>query len=304
MSRRQSAEGSPKRPGFFRGSEGSRLLILSAVVIAGWIVVLKTANRPAAEPPAQVRVEDSRPIVADTSIDFQAVRDKAPLNFRENAAYATLLDRARGKTPDELANEARSDLLFTHFWERPEKYRGVPARLEGTALKVLTYEVNPKLVPKGRVYEVWFVTGESRRYPYAIVVEDPPEGLPVGDNLNERIVADGYFFKLLGYAAGDAARAAPLVVGKLLWFPRKEGPVGGGQGILQSINGVIGGVLALLVVYVGFRMYFQYRRLLGGAGRVRTVLDRSSRDEAEPEVVEDFLRDLEEGGDRPEEGAR
>ncbi len=298
MSRRERKD-DEGRPGFFRGSEFPRLLILSGIVLAGWVVVWGYARRPASEPPQVKRVEDTRPIVAETSVEFQALRDKAPLNFRENAGYALLLERARGKTAADLSKEARSDLLFTHFWERPDKYRGVPARLEGTALKVLTYDVNPMLVPRGRVYEIWFVTAESRRYPYVIVVEEPPPGLPVGDNLNELIAAEGYFFKLLGYSAGDAPRAAPMFVGKLQWFPRKEGPVGGGQGILRSFNGLALAVLVALVVYVGFRMYFQYRRFIGKSGRIRTVLDRSPDEDANPEVVGDFLRTLENPDEEP-----
>ena len=53
------------------------------------------------------------------------------MSFRDNAAYTKLLDRARGKTPAEVAVESRRDILMTHLWERPDLYRGVPIHILG-----------------------------------------------------------------------------------------------------------------------------------------------------------------------------
>ena len=124
---------------------------------------------PAASPPPA-------PIEPDTSPEFAGLRDKTPLSFRDTAAYATLLERARGVSADALAAQARRDLLFTHLWERPEKYRGVPVHLLGTARRVLSYE--SKLSRTGRLYEAWIFTPESQNHPYVCVFEDSARGLP------------------------------------------------------------------------------------------------------------------------------
>ena len=57
------------------------------------------------------------------------------MSFRDNAAYAYLLEKARERTAAELARESRRDVFLTHLWERPEHYRGVPVHLLGTALR-------------------------------------------------------------------------------------------------------------------------------------------------------------------------
>ncbi len=92
----------------------------------------------------------------------------------------------------------------------------MPVHLEGTALRVLTYEVNPGLAPTGRIYEAWVYADENRLVPYVLAFDEPPPGLVVGPDLYLKVRFDGYFFKLLGYQAGDKLRAAPLLVGRLV----------------------------------------------------------------------------------------
>jgi hypothetical protein len=48
-----------------------------------------------------------------------------------------------------------------------------------------------------------------------VVFEEPPAGFTLGDRLNQPIVVDGYFFKLMGYRAGDVPRAAPMLIGRI-----------------------------------------------------------------------------------------
>ena len=203
---------------FFRGSELPRLAILSVVMLAGWGIFWSYAqNRPApGEPPVTVE-ERPQPVVADRSIEFETVTDRTPMSFRDNAAYTLLLDRSRSKTPAELAGESRRDLLLTHLWERPEHYRGVPIHILGSALRVLRYE--SKLSKTGWLYEAWVMTPETRRVPYVCVFEDVPKGFPIGPNVSERVVFNGYFLKLMKYEASDVARGAPVLVGRIGWEP-------------------------------------------------------------------------------------
>jgi hypothetical protein len=204
---------------FFRGSELPRLALLAAVMLAGWAAVWHFARHraPAPEPPLRA-VAKPEPVTPDDSIEFETVTDRTPMSFRDNAAYALLLERARAKSAAELAAESRRDVFLTHLWERPEHYRGVPVHLLGTALRIVRFE--SKLSKTGWLYEAWIVTPDARKYPYNCVFEEAPEGLPIGVDVSERVVFNGYFLKIMKYQAGDAPRGAPVLIGKLGWEPR------------------------------------------------------------------------------------
>ena len=77
----------------------------------------------------------------------------------------------------------------------------------GTALRVLRYE--SKLSKTGWLYEAWIdhagrpggsLTSASSR--------SSPKGFPIGTNVSERVVFNGYFLKIMKYEAADVARGA------------------------------------------------------------------------------------------------
>ncbi len=284
---------SGRRPAsFFRGGELRGLVVFAVLAVVGWVVVINTARPKAApEVPAAVAA-DPRPLEPDTSLAFQGLIDRTEMGPRDNAAYKELLDRARATSPEKLAKDARRDVFYTHLWERPDLYRGVPVHLEGTLRKVLPHaKVSEAFTPKGRLTEAWFFTPESQRLPYVVMVEDFPPGLPIGENLGEPVSVDAYFLKLLRYEAGDTPRAAPLLVGRLRWKPRDSGPgmPAPGAGGKNSWNVTIIVVVVALVVYIAFRLLAQVRRVTTPLRRpdLRS-LDRST-EEIAPEALADWL---------------
>jgi hypothetical protein len=194
------------------------MLFLAAIMVAGWVAVWEYVHArpqpPEAAPKASTKPE---PVIADHAVEFETVTDRTPMSFRDNAAYAYLLEKARKLTPVDLARQSRRDIVLTHLWERPELYRGVPIHLFGTAVRTLRFE--SKLSKSGWLYEAWVSTPDVRRVMYCCVFEEPPEGFPMGPNVSERIVFNGYFLKIMKYEAGDITRGAPLLVGKLGWEP-------------------------------------------------------------------------------------
>ena len=170
-----------------------------------------------APPPApRLAVDVPPPIPPDEGLEFRDVRDRAPISWRENLAYATLLERTRDTPAAELAKESRREVMMPNLYGRPAQYRGVPIHLEGTAIKVeIEDQISEGLTPKGRLFQVWVITPESRGLPYCLVVEEPPKDLPIGDRLDVPIAFDGYFFKLFSYQALLKERVAPLLVGRL-----------------------------------------------------------------------------------------
>lgn len=207
----------------FRGSELPRLLILAAIMVLGWGLVWRFARqRPEPVEPEPRAEAKPAPVVPDKSEAFETVTDRTPISFRDSAAYTRLLEKARETTPAELAAESRRDIALTHLWERPELYRGVPVHLLGTAMRVIRFE--SKLSQTGWLYEAWIVTPDARKYPYTCVFEEPPPGFPIGTDISERVVFNGYFLKIMKYQAGDVTRGAPVLVGKLGWDPHPVEP--------------------------------------------------------------------------------
>jgi hypothetical protein len=211
------------RARLFRGSELPVLLILAALMVIGWGLVWYYAHHvpPPAEEVARATPRPE-PVVPDRSPEFETVTDRTPMSFRDNAAYAHLLEKARGLAPGELARQSRRDILLTHLWERPENYRGVPVHLLGTAMRVLRFE--SKLSKTGWIYEAWIITPEARKFPYTCVFEDAPEGFPIGPDVAERVVFNGFFLKVMKYQAGDVARGAPVLIGKIGWERHAASP--------------------------------------------------------------------------------
>jgi hypothetical protein len=251
------------RRSFLSGGELRGLIVFAVVMAIGWPVILSYA-RPKDRKPEPPPAVDSRPLEPDTGIAFDRLLDKAPMSGRDNPAYKILLDRTRNTPPAALAKQARRDVMYTQLWERPDLYRGVPIHLEGTLRKTLAHEkMNPELVPKGRAIECWFFTRESNQLPYVVMVEEPPPGLVVGTDLSESVVVDAYFLRLLGYTAGDHARAAPLFVGRLRWAsadPKTGAPADTSPASKRSWTSTVFVVAAMLGLYVTARLFFSIRK--------------------------------------------
>jgi hypothetical protein len=244
-----------RRPSpFFQGSELSRLVILATIMVVGWVLFWNFTQRRAAmaEPPLTAE-ENPPPVVADKSVEFETVTDRTPISFRDNAAYSLLLGRAREKSPEGLAAVTRRDITLAHLWKNPDLYRGVPIHLLGTALRVLRYE--SKLSKTGWLYEAWIIAPDSTRVPYVCVFEQAPKGLPIGGNISERVVFNGYFLKLMKYQAGDVPRGAPVLVGRLGWEPSATSPADETNNTLKWSLWVIVGMFVVSLGRWGFQLH-------------------------------------------------
>jgi hypothetical protein len=222
-------------------------------MVVGWALVWQFANRrpPPVEPEPAANAKPE-PVIADKSVEFETVTDRTPREFRDNAAYALLLERSRDKTPEQLAALARRDIALPHLWQNPGNYRGVPIHLLGTALRILRYE--SKLSKTGWLYEAWIVTPETTRLPYACVFEEAPEGLPIGPNVSERVVFNGYFLKIMKYQASDTARGAPVLVGRIGWDPREPAPANETNSLLRWSLMAIGVMFVFSLARWGYQL--------------------------------------------------
>jgi hypothetical protein len=280
-------------PAFFQGSELPRLLVLAVVMVVGWALVWQFAKKlPQPTEPDLVVAAKPEPIVTDRSVAFETVTDRTPREFRDNAAYSLLLDRARGKTPAELAAVARSDVVLAHLWQNPEHYRGVPIHLLGAATRVLRFE--SKLSKTGWLYEAWIFTREDALVPYACVFEEAPSGFPIGTNVSERVVFNGYFLKIMKYQASDVARGTPVLVGRIGWEPHEPTAVDGGNSILRW------SLIAIAVMFVTSlgRWAYQLYRLFTAPPVSPLLSAGSPTEEIDTATLEDWVHSM-----RPDEDA-
>jgi hypothetical protein len=270
-----------------------RLIPLVTLTILTAVFIAQARRQGAGEPEPVGRdpgVGDLPPLPPpDDSPAFRAVQDETPIRFSETAAYAELLDRVRRMPPAELRESARTDVVFSELLTRPGRYRGLPIRLQGTARLILRQEDLPgPFAADGRVYEAWTFTGDSRGFPYVLVFEDPPEGLPAGDDVNAFVIFHGYFFKLLAYKAGDRLRKAPMLIGRIEYLPDESGAgpppqaFGGGRPLWLLAP------IALLVVYLFIRTATTSRAIFGGGARRRFHAPPS--DQISPEELDEWLK--------------
>jgi len=170
----------------------------------------------------------------------------------------------------------------------------VPVHLLGTALRIVRFE--SKLSKTGWLYEAWIVTPDARKYPYDCVFEEAPKGLPIGVDVAERVVFNGYFLKIMKYQAGDAPRGAPVLVGKLGWEPRPaDEPVKESNRVLFWSMVAIG----LMFLVSLFRWVFQLFQFLQHPRRGRDATP-AYRDEIPPADLQAWV-ESQGSGEEPRE---
>jgi hypothetical protein len=265
-------------------------------MVVGWGLFWKFANKPRQPVEAPVTAgEKPEPIVADRSVEFETVTDRSPVEFRDNAAYSLLLARARGKTPSELAALSRRDIALAQLWQNPEMYRGVPVHLQGSALRVLRYP--SKLSQTGWIYEASIITPEASRIPYVCVFEEAPKGFPIGTDVSERVVFNGYFLKIWKYQAGDVVRGAPLLVGKIGWQPREPDSSGDPNSILRWSLLFLGLLFAISLA----RWTYQLRRLFVAASSTTSRATTGPAEEIDSAALAAWAHSMADPGESPDE---
>ena len=270
----------------FQGNELPRMLLLMTVAVAGWAALWYYASRTPPEPAEPQLALNGPPaaIVADASPEFETVSDKTPIAFRDMSAYKKLLIQARDAAPLDLAAKARRDVFFTHLWDTPKEFRGVPIHIVGTARKILYYKSN--LSASGWLYEAWVITPESQNHPYVCVFEAPPKGLPIGQDVSERISFNGYFMKLMKYESEKTPRAAPLLIGRIGWTPRRAAALSPNYSVYW-----FAGALVLMALITLARWSTTLRRAF--TPKPRPSLFRAPpTDHIDPETLSSYLSDL------------
>ena len=215
--------------------------------------------------------------------ELQAVSDMAPMSAEEMPAYWRLVKWAYAVPGEELRKQARTDLLFTHLFQNPNRYRGELVNVKLHVRRLLQDDAYANSANVKVVYEAWGPTEESQTNPYCVVFVDVPPGVKIQANafLDARFV--GFFLKKLYYEdSSGAKRTAPLLIGRMIYDEEAKirnlpQPGVNVTMIVSIVAGLVG--LVLLIQW--------WARTTPGSQRTPALDDAT---------VDSFLGDLELGG--------
>ena len=225
-----------------------------SLLLAG--VLLLTAARVDDSPPVDsaglpLRVQTPREDgwLADVRPRPPAGVVKGSLTYSDGQVYYRLLDHASQLPPGVLCDAAENPSgggMFAALLDKPGDWQGSVLRVSGHVNRVAAIPAPENEYGIETLYELWFVTEDSQRYPTVVIARDLPQGMPVGESVVDGVSACGYFFKLHAYPARDGkGRLAPMVIaGEVIWSPPQPvpPPVDRGTGVLLLLG--FGAVIA------------------------------------------------------------
>jgi len=237
-------------------------------------------------PPAPL--DPKRPATIDKNLRiFQSIRNNAPIatraeNWEEGAAWNRVLLHARRFSPEELEENARTDLTFFDLYndgkwidkdgrahyDGPRDYQLDLVRFEGRLLSFKKMPPPRKLHDAGveTAYEGWLVPrDEPTGNPICIVFTDPIDGVEASGRVNKWVSFAGYVFKLLQYESGENDRddptrhkwkRAPLLLGRATLVRTDPEAASSVSWANFVIGAALGGIL-LLGTTIGLSWWFR-----------------------------------------------
>jgi hypothetical protein len=145
--------------------------------------------------PEMFEIESLAP---DSNTTAEAVELSRISDFQDHSReldpdpYYYLLDLARRNPAAWMESHARRDVTWAHLFREPEKYRGQLIYLKGRLRRLVVDDCDPNEYGIAKRYEGWMFTDESGHHGYAVIVAEPPVGMPVGAIYEYASVA-GYF---------------------------------------------------------------------------------------------------------------
>ncbi len=223
--------------------------------------------------------------------EAEAISDRTPLGEEEMFAYWRLMRWAQSQNADQLVKRARGDFRYGDLLERPQEFRGDLLKVNVHIRRILRYDSPPGIpVDAHEYYEAVCWTEATQSWLYTCVFVDLPEGMKVGDFLQEEGTFVGYFLKTYVYLDGRGIKVkSPILIGRMIY---RQAPA-----ITQSKDewiwgaAVGGGLLLLFFARWGLRS-------IGKSGTnppVRRVLQRGplADEPSEGQNIEEWLQQAE-----------
>lgn len=216
------------------------LPVLALLLAGGSVIVCQAQEQEARE--VRVPLSEDGGATIHPAIIAKVVDNTLALTPDDREAYFKMLKLAYMVAPDDLrllAQEFREERhaasprfrrrpvekfpVFVDLFQHPEVYRGHPVTLHGVLRRLVTFDPGPNTQGIDTVYEGWLYPDDGQSNPAVVVFTEKPDGLPIGGDITEEISVTGYFLKMYGYQAQDAARKAPLILAhSVRWRPQHE----------------------------------------------------------------------------------
>ena len=205
---------------------------------------------------------DEDPDEADEIREARQAIEDGSLHTRpeEMVAYNQVLNWVKNQPLGLLRERARKDVIYDQFIADPEAMRFKIVQLDLIVRQIIKCEV--KTTGGADLYEIRGFTSEAGQMLYFGMVQDLPEGMPLGTQIREQAKLIGYFFKVQGYYSQISkpnARPlrAPVIIGRLVWRPSlvvKQEPTPAWVWVALTIGVVvIGGVGTSMSILFGRR---------------------------------------------------
>ncbi len=251
------------------------------IALIGWPLYLYYARPAPGAKKAQALANIPPLPAADDRPAFARLRDKSPADEIDRPAKKLAFEEVRKLSPDELSAKVRREVTPYDLDMHPKLYRGLTIHLEGNAQLAVVHDDEPTLTPSHRYYEIWLNVPDQRDAPVCVLVEDVPPTLPAGTLRGEPVSFDGVFLRLLAYKARDAARFAPLLVGRITHHPEEAAAP---RSMWWNVA-----PLGLLGLYFCIRMAFSLRKGLRRPSERRDFFPKDDKAEIEPEALNQWL---------------
>lgn len=165
---------------------------------------------------------------------FKDVEDSSPkerLGHEEKKAFEMVVNKARNCSSDDLQRHFRAiDFLELLGVGRPNFLREL-VQIKGRLIQLRKIEnpALPKEAANRELYEAWvYSNGESAK-PVCFIFSRLPNDLWAGDNLDELVVFEGYYFKLMSHQSSKKdddgkpmSELVPLLVGQSIRKDERE----------------------------------------------------------------------------------
>lgn len=184
------------------------------------------------------------------AIEDDAILAGEKRNRDEHRAYNHILAFAATLDPDVMARQSVEVPYREMILDVRQDHLLKLVHIEGHLRRLVRVEPTSQLRDADKLPDLWeaWIFPEAIYNPVCVVFSDLPEGIEPGDDLNQYVSFDGYFFKLMRYETGEHIghgqyrwRRAPLLLGHTIRaIPEPEGPanpwLSGTVGILLLIS--------------------------------------------------------------------
>ena len=226
-------------------------------------------------------------------IEFETVTDRTPVEFRDNAAYALLLERARGKIARRAGRGEPPRCCLCPISGKTPSFIGA-CRSICSGPPCACSAIQSKLSKTGWIYEASIITPDATRNP-SCACSKSAHGAA---DRPQRLRASGFqrlFPQDLEIPGGRRGRGAPLLVGRIGWEPRETAGADGDNSTLRWSLVAIGVMFVDLPGTVGVSALPAVHR--------RRLSRRCSRPDLPPKrlmppALDDWVHSMGSDGDR------